>query len=226
MRSVWETIVYDLNTYFVKIIYPAIGATLRMLISCMVLICIFGFLLGVVLVLYNPLGLHPHKIRYNVINFIVNAIYSFPAIILIVSILPITHLVMGTTLGEKAAIFPLTIAGIPYMARMVENTFLGVNKQLIEAARSFGASNTQIIFEVMVKESVPSLISIISVTSVSQLAGTTLAGAVGGGGLGAVALNYGFYSFNKTVLYTCVAILLIMVFAIQGIGNFLYKKLQ
>lgn len=225
MKGAWETIIYDLDTYFFKIIYPSIGATIRMLISCMVLICIFGFLLGVILVVYNPLGLQPCRTRYNFINFIVNAIYSFPPIILIVAILPITQFVMGTTLGEKAAIFPLTIAGIPYMARMIENTFLAVNNQLIEAARSFGASNMQIIFKVMVKESVPSLISIISVTSVSQLAGTTLAGAVGGGGLGAVALNYGFYSFNKTVLYTCVIILLAMVFAIQGIGNFLYKKL-
>jgi len=146
-------------------------------------------------------------------------------LILIVAISPITRMVVGTTIGEKAAILPLTLAATPFIARLIEGSFKEVDKQLIEAARSFGASDMQIIFRVMVKESIPSLISITTLTAITYLAASTMAGAVGAGGLGAVALNYGYQSFNNTILYTSVFILFIMVQIIQGIGTWLYKKI-
>lgn len=196
-----------------------------MVSATMILAFIFGFGLAILLTIYGPQGLRPRKKIYKVLDFIVNTIRSFPALILIVAISPITRMMMGTTVGEKAAILPLTLAATPFIARLFENCFKEVDKQLIEAARSFGASDTQIIFKVMVKESIPSIISITTLSAISYLATSTMAGAVGAGGLGAVALNYGYQSFNNSVLYTSVFILFIMVQIIQSVGNWLYKKL-
>lgn len=213
------------SRYFDVIIGPSIFSTLRMLTATMILALFFGFALSVVLYVYHPNGLKPNKKIYSLLDFITNLIRSFPIMILIVAISPITRAVVGTTIGEKAAILPLTIAATPFLAKFFENAFLQVDRQLIEAARSFGASNTQVIFEVVVKEAVPSLISGMTLTTISYLSATTMAGAVGAGGLGAVALNYGYQSFNNTILYTCVFILCIMVQIIQAFGNYLYKKM-
>ncbi|MEO1816690.1 MAG: methionine ABC transporter permease [Acetobacterium sp.] len=197
-----------------------------MLTATMVLAFVFGFALSIALIIIRPDGLDPHKRLYKVVDFFVNMIRSFPIIILIVAISPLTRTIVGTTIGEKAAILPLTIAATPFIARIFENAFAQVDKQLIEAARSFGASNMQIVFRVMVKEAVPSLVAGMTLTTISYLAATTIAGAVGAGGLGAVALNYGYQSFNNTILYTAVIILCIMAQIIQGTGNFIYKKVK
>lgn len=210
--------------YFDKIIEPAVFATIRMVGATMILAFIIGFAFAVAMTIYGPQGLQPKKKLYNVLEFMVNTIRSFPALILIVAISPLTKMVMGTTIGETAAIFPLTIAGAAFIARLLENSFKEVDKQLIEAARAFGASDMQIVFRVIVKESVPSIISIITLAAIGFLATTTLAGAVGAGGLGAVALNYGYQSFNNSVLYTSVFLLFLMVQVIQWTGNWLYKK--
>ncbi len=211
--------------YFDGIIAPSIWATLRMLATSMVLAFLLGFAVAVLLVLYGPQGLRPSTRRYKSIDFVVNSIRSFPIIILIVAISPITRLIVGTTIGETAAIFPLTIAATPFMARILENSLLAVDRQLIEAARSFGASDRQIIIRVMVKEAMPLIVSGTTLSAITFLSATTLAGAVGAGGLGAVALNYGYQSFNNTVLYTSVIILFFMVQAIQFTGDWLYKKI-
>jgi D-methionine transport system permease protein len=211
--------------YFEGIIGPSIFSTLRMLIVTMILAFIFGFILAVVLYITHRDGLKPNKTIYRVLSFFVNSIRSFPIIILIVAISPITRAVVGTTIGEKAAILPLTIAATPFLARILENAFLQVDRQLIEAARSFGASDSQIIFRVVVTEAVPSIISGTTLATITYLSATTMAGAVGAGGLGAVALNYGYQSFNDMVLYTAVAILLILVYIIQITGDYLYKKI-
>lgn len=214
----------DFLKYFERIIGPAITATVRILIITMILGFILGFIMSVFLILYNPQGLRPDKRKYGIINFIANLIRSFPIIILIVAISPLTRMLVGTTIGEKAAILPLTIAATPFIAKIFENCYLEVDHQLIEAARSFGSSDMQIIFNVLVKESIPSMISGMTLASISYLAATTLAGAVGAGGIGAVALNYGYQSFNDIVLYSSVFILLIMVQIIQMCGDMIYKK--
>lgn len=209
--------------YFTKIIYPNIGATLRLLGIVMILSTFFGFMIAIALTMFNPRGLRPSKVIYKIMTFIINSICSFPMIIMIVAISPITKIVMGTTIGEKAAIFPLTIAATPYIAQTIENIFMGVDKQVIEAAHSFGASDMQIVFKVILKESVPSLVSSLVLSTISYLGATTIAGAVGAGGLGAVALNYGYQSFNNTVLYTSVVVLFFIVIAIRTVGNWIYK---
>lgn len=211
--------------YFNMIIAPSILATIRMLTASMVLAFIFGFALAIILVIYGPKGLRPNKGIYKTIDFLVNTIRSFPIIILIVAMAPVTRLVVGTIIGEKAAIIPLTVAATPFLAKIIENSLNEVDKQLIEAARSFGASDWQIITKVMVKEAIPGIVAGTTLSAISFLSATTLAGAVGAGGIGAVALNYGYQSFNNTILYTSVFILFLMVQAIQSVGNWLYKKI-
>ncbi len=215
----------NLWRYFDGIIGPSIFSTLYMLVATMILAFVFGFILAVILYITHRDGLKPNKTIYRVLSFLVNAIRSFPIIILIVAISPITRAVVGTTIGEQAAILPLTIAATPFLARILENAFLQVDRQLIEAARSFGASDSQIIFRVIVKEAVPSIVSGTTLATITYLSATTMAGAVGAGGLGAVALNYGYQSFNDMVLYTAVIILLILVYIIQITGDYLYKKI-
>lgn len=211
--------------YFAGIIAPSIGATLRMLSASMLLAFVMGFVLACLLVLYGPQGLRPNKRRYGIIDFLVNSVRSFPIIILIVAISPVTRMIVGTSIGEKAAVFPLTLSATPFVARIIENSLKAVDRQLIEAARSFGASDFQIIVKVMAKESVPMIIAGMTLSTITFLSATTMAGAVGAGGLGAVALNYGYQSFNNTVLYTSVFILFIMVLLIQWIGDWLYKRM-
>ena len=211
--------------YFKGIITPSISVTLRMLFFTMLFSFILGFALSIALIITRPQGLKPNKKVYMILDFIVNTVRSFPIIILIVAISPITRMVVGTTIGEKAAVLPLTIAATPFLARILENAFLQVDHQLIEAARSFGASNMQIIFRVMLKEAIPSIVSGTTLATITYLSATTMAGAVGAGGLGAVALNYGYQSFNNAVLYTSVLLLLVMVLIIQAVGNWLHKRM-
>nr|WP_312667002.1 ABC transporter permease subunit [Tissierella praeacuta] len=119
---------------------------------------------------------------------------------------------------------PLTLAATCFIGRALENTYKGVDPQLIEAAKSFGASDLQVVFRVIVKESIPGVVSIATMSTINYIAGSTIAGAVGGGGIGAIALNYGYQSFNNSVLYTSVFILFLMVQVTQTMGNWLYKK--
>ncbi len=210
--------------YLQKLIIPSTFITIRMVFSTMVIGIAFGFVLAILLTLYSPNGLNPKGRIYNILNFLVNTIRSFPILILIVAMGPITRMIIGTTIGEKAIVIPLSIAATAFIARLIENSFLEVDKQLIEAARSFGANNFQIIFRVMMKESVPSIISIITLTTVNYISATTIAATIGGGGLGAVALTYGFQSFNNTVLYMSVFVLLLLVNITQFIGGLFYKK--
>ena len=215
-----ESILY----YLQKLIIPSTFITIRMVLSTMIIGIAFGFVLAIFLTLYGPNGLNPKGRIYSLLNFLVNTIRSFPILILIVAMGPITRMITGTTIGEKAIVVPLSIAATAFIARLLENSFLEVDKQLIEAARSFGANNLQIIFRVIMKESVPSIISIMTLATVNYISATTIAAAIGGGGLGAVALTYGFQSFNNTVLYMSVFILLLLVYITQFIGDLFYKK--
>ncbi|MGF7059345.1 methionine ABC transporter permease [Brassicibacter mesophilus] len=212
--------------YGKKLVFPSIFVTLRMVAGTMIIGSICGFILAILLTMYGPNGLKHKKSLYQVMSFLINTIRSFPILILIVAISPLTRLIIGTTIGEKAVILPLSIAATAFIARLLESNFIKVDKQLIEAARSFGATNMQIMFRVIIKESIPSIISVITIATVTYIAATTIAGAVGGGGLGAVSLTYGYQSFNNIVLYMAVLVLFIMVNLVQFIGDWLYKKFQ
>ncbi|WP_304332005.1 methionine ABC transporter permease [Brachyspira innocens] len=211
--------------YFVKLILPSTIVTIRIVFFTILIGFVLGFIIAVLLTMYGPNGLNYKKKFYNVLSFIVNTIRSFPILILIVAISPFTRLIIGTTIGEKAVILPLSITATAFIARLLESSFIKVDKQLIEAAKSFGATNIQIMFGVIIRESIPSIVSVVTMAAVNYIAATTIAGAVGGGGLGAVALTYGYQSFNNTILYLSVFIMFLFVNIAQYIGDFIYKKL-
>lgn len=181
-------------------------------------------ILAVILYMTRPGGLTPNGVIYKLLNTLVSLIRSFPFIILMVSIIPFTRLVTGSSIGWTAAIVPMTVAGTPFMARMFENNLKEVNPALVEAAQAFGASNSQIIFRVIFVEALPALISSSILAIIQLLSLSAVAGTVGAGGLGAAALTYGYQSFNDTVMYSIVAVLFVLVFLIQFIGDSIYKK--
>lgn len=212
--------------YLPKIIWPAFLATLKMLFLSMAFGLLIGFLVAIVLVLTSPDGLSPNKSIYKVTDFIVNMIRSFPVIILIVAVTPLTKMIIGTSVGWEAAVVPLTIAAFPIIARLIESALQEVDQNVIRAAKSFGANKAQILFKVMFVEALPQVASGITFTIIQFLASTTLAGAVGGGGLGAVALTFGYQRFDDVMMYAIVFILCVMVLIIQNLGTFIYRKLK
>lgn len=213
-----------LGEILTRIIIPSFLVTIKMLAVSIVLAGIFGMILAVILYMTRPGGLTPNGVIYKLLNTLVSLIRSFPFIILMVSIIPFTRLVTGSSIGWTAAIVPMTVAGTPFMARMFENNLKEVNPALVEAAQAFGASNSQIIFRVIFVEALPALISSSILAIIQLLSLSAVAGTVGAGGLGAAALTYGYQSFNDTVMYSIVAVLFVLVFLIQFIGDSIYKK--
>ncbi|MDD7227491.1 MAG: ABC transporter permease [Firmicutes bacterium] len=200
--------------------------TLYMVFGTTFFSVILGFIPAIVLVLTAPDGLKPNKIVYQILDFIVNTFRSFPFIILLILVIPVTRAIVGTSLGSTAAIVPLTISAIPFVARVIESALRSVDPGLIEAAKSFGASDIQIIFRVYFKEAFPSIISGIILTMISIIGYTAMAGSVGGGGLGDVAIRRGYQAYNLKYLFATSIILIVIVQIIQNIGNYLYKKLS
>lgn len=212
--------------YLPNIIIPSIIVTLKIMFFSAILSITFGIFLGIVLVITDSEGLNPNKIINSIINKTIDIIRSFPVLILIVALMPLTRIIVGTTIGANAAIFTITVACTPFAARMTQNSLQTVDKQVIKMAKSFGLRNWQIILKVMIVEALPTLVSNLTILLINMLNVTSIAGAVGAGGLGAVALTYGYQRFDDAIMYFVVAILLIFVAIIQGIGNKLYKYLQ
>ena len=208
------------------VVWSSFVQTLYMVFWSTLLSVILGFIPALILTLTAPDGLRPNKAIYETLSLIVNIFRSFPFIILIVSIIPLTRLIVGTSIGEAAAIVPLTIAASPFIGRIIQNALKEVDPSLIEAAKSFGASRPQIVFRIMFKESVPAIVSGLILAIINLLGATAMAGAVGAGGLGAVALTYGYQNFNQEVMYTICVILVIMVAFIQYFGEWIYRKLK
>ena len=213
-------------SFFTDILIEALGQTIYMVGISTILATLIGFILAIVLVVTDNNGLKPNKIINSVLGFIVNTLRSFPFIILVVAMIPLTRVIVGKSIGETAALVPLTIGAAPFIARVIEGALKEVDKGLIEAAKSFGASNFQIIFKVMVKEAMPSIISGITLSIISIIGYSAMAGAVGAGGVGAVALTYGYQRFDNEVMIYTVITLIIIVQLLQGAGNLAYKKLK
>ncbi|MFR2265341.1 methionine ABC transporter permease [Clostridium sp. 29_15] len=208
------------------IILKAFNETVFMTFYSTIFSVIFGFILAVILTISAEDGLRPNKVVYKILDVIINILRSFPFIILMVFIIPLTRAIVGTSIGKEAAIVPLTFAAAPFVARIIESSLREVDKGVIEAAKSFGASDFQIIFKVMLKEAVPSIVSGLTLTIISIIGYSAMAGTVGGGGLGYLAVSYGYQRFQKDVMIITVIILIIIVQALQMLGNYLYKKLN
>ncbi len=187
---------------------------------------IFGFAVAIVMILTGSGGLRPNKAVYSTLNLVVNLLRSFPFIILMIAIIPLTRLIAGTSIGSTASIVPLTIAATPFVARLMEGSLLEVDPGVVEAARSFGASDMQVVFGVMVKEATPSIVLNWAVVAINLLGYSAMAGVVGGGGLGDLAIKYGYNRFQTDVMIYSVAILIIIVQLIQSVGNKVYDKIK
>lgn len=179
---------------------------------------LIGIPLGIILVITDKGGISPSPMIQKVLGLFINLLRSIPFIILLIMVLPVTKAVVGTTLGAKAVVVPLVIAAAPYVARVVESSLKEVDAGVIEAAKSMGARTNQIIWKVLLPESKPSLLvgAAISVTTI--LGYSAMAGFVGGGGLGAIAINYGYYRYQTDIMLLTVAILVIIVQLIQESG--------
>lgn len=211
--------------FWTKIMLPALKATLEMTIYPTIISTVLGSLLAVLLLITNEKGMFPNKVVYWILSFIINVVRSFPFIILIIFILPFTKAIMGTTIGVKGAIVPLVIAATAFIAKIVENALQEVDAELVEGMQSFGLTRWQVIFRVIFSEATPAIVSGIVLATISILGCTAMAGTVGAGGVGAVALMYGYQSFRKDVMLVTVAVLVILSQIIQSGGNYIYKKM-
>ena len=185
-----------------------------------------GLPLGVILVVLAPGGLRPHKGAYKVLDFIVNILRSVPFLILLITIMPLTKLIVGRSYGPAATIVPLAIAAAPFVARLVESSLLEVDKGVIEAAESMGAGLFTIIVKVLLAEARTSLIVGATIALGTILGYSAMAGVVGGGGLGNIAIQYGYYRNKLDVMYAAVIILIVIVQVLQMIGTAVSKKLD
>jgi len=209
-----------------EIIIEGLMQTLIMVFVSTTFAVLIGFLPAIFLTVTANDGLKPNKIIYNLLDFIVNTLRSFPFVILMVIIIPLTRLIAGKSIGTAAAIVPLTIAAAPFVSRVIESALREVDKGVIEAAKSFGASDTQIIFKVMLKEAIPSIMSGITLTIISIVGYSAMSGAIGGGGLGDVAIRYGYQRYEKDVMIVTCIILIIVVQLLQFLGNYFYNRLS
>ncbi len=201
----------------VSMILTGLYETLLMTAASSFFSYMIGIPLGVILVVSDTNGIKPMPVLNGVLGSVINLIRSVPFMILLIMVIPLTRLMVGTSIGPVAVIPPLVIAAAPYIARMVESSLKEVDAGVIEAAKSMGASNMQIIFKVLLPESRPSLLvgAAISVTTI--LGYSAMAGFTGGGGLGTIAINYGYYRYQTDIRFITVAILVIVVQIIEEI---------
>ncbi len=209
-----------------EILIEGFNKTIIMVFFSTLFSIIIGFIPAIALIVTAPKGLKPNKGVYKTLDTIINILRGFPFLILMVAIMPLTKLIVGKSIGTTAAIVPLTIAAAPFVARIIESALKEVDPGVVEAAKSFGASNTQIIFRVMLKEAVPSIISGLTLTIISIIGYSAMAGTVGAGGLGDLAVRYGYQRYQTDVMIVTVIILVVIVQVLQSLGNYLYKKLS
>lgn len=204
----------------------AINETLYMVGISLLIGSLIGIPLGILLVVTKPGGVLQNKVVYSLLNPIINIIRSLPFIILLVAIIPFTRLIVQTSIGTSAAIVPLTIYIAPYIGRLVENSLLEVNPGILEAAESMGATPFQVIWHFLLPEAFGSLILSLTTAMIGLIGATAMAGTVGGGGVGDLAISYGYQRFDTVVVILTVIVLIIFVQGIQSIGTLLARKVR
>ena len=207
-----------------NLLFKSLAETLYMLSVSAIIAAIIGIPLGILLVVTEKNGILVCPVLNKPLAFAINMVRSIPFIILMVAIIPFTRMVAGASIGTTAAIVPLTIAAIPYTARMVETSIREIPFGLIEAAESMGASPYQIIKKVLIPEALPSIIENMTVVIVSLIGSSAMAGTIGGGGLGDLAIRYGYQRFQADVMIATIIVLIIIVQLIQFIGSTWSRK--
>jgi D-methionine transport system permease protein len=201
----------------------ALQETFQMVFFALLFGCIWGFIQGITLVVTRTGGILQNKAIFYAINPIVNALRSLPFIILLIAVIPLTKLLVGTSIGTWAAIVPLTIYVGPYLGRLIETSLLEVNEGIVESAQAMGASPWQIIFKFIIPEARSSLILNLTTGTISLIGATAMAGAVGAGGIGDLAISYGYQRFDTSVVILTVIVLLLLVQFVQSFGDWLAK---
>lgn len=212
------------NSQIVDMLLLGLQETVYMVFLSSFLSYLIGIPLGILLVVTDRDGIQPNIIINTLLGIFINILRSVPFIIMLLAVLPITRFIVRTTLGPSAVVVPLVIAASPYIARMVESSLKEMNAGIVEAAKSMGASNFQIIWKVMLPESMPSLLTGAAISITTILGYSTMAGFVGGGGLGTLAINYGYYRYRMDVMMVTVVVLVIIVQLIQEFFLFLARR--
>ncbi|KQY45630.1 methionine ABC transporter permease [Rhizobium sp. Root483D2] len=206
------------NLYWADIV-KALSQTLAMVGGALSLTVLLGLPLGILLYLTGRQQIFSQPLAYGGLSFVLNIIRSVPFIILLIVLMPITVIVTGTSLGIRGVIFPLVIGTAPFFARLVETALREVDGGIIEASQAMGASTTQTIFRAVLPEALPSLLAAVTVTAIVLVDYTAMSGAIGGGGLGDLAIRYGYHRFQTEIMLVCVVILIVFVQLIQAAGN-------
>ena len=199
--------------------------TLIMVLFSTVFSMILGFPLGVLLCVTNANGIMPRPVLNHVLSRIVNVLRSFPFIILMIVLFPLSRIIVGTSIGTAATIVPLSIAAAPFVARVIESALNEVNPDLVLAAKAMGSTNMQIILKVLVPEALPSLVDGITLTIINLIGYSAMAGAIGGGGLGDLAIRYGYQRFRTGIMAAAVIVILVLVELIQFFGSRISARL-
>lgn len=208
-----------MNDQVIKMILEGIRDTLYMTFGSVLIGYVAGLPLGILLFVTNEKGLKPNKVVYRILDFICNIIRSIPFLILLILLIPFTRLIVGKSYGSTATIVPLVICAAPYIARVVESSLNDVDTGVIEAAKSMGASNVQIITKVLLVEARTSLMTGFTITTGLLLGYSAMSGTVGGGGLGDIAVRYGYYRWQTDIMIITVVLLIVIFQIIQNVGT-------
>ncbi len=201
--------------------------TLAMVFSSTFFSLLLGFPLGILLCISDPsTGISPKPIVFKVLTRIVNVLRSFPFIILMILIFPLSRIIIGTSIGTSASVIPLSIAAAPFVARIIETALKEVDPGLVQAARAIGSTKLQIIFKVLIPEALPSLVAGVTLTIINIIGYSAMAGAIGGGGLGDLAIRYGYQRFRTDIMIASVLVILILVEIIQFFGTRISNNLM
>lgn len=215
-----------MSNEMIELLIKSFWETGYMVVASTVLASLIGIPLGIILTVTRNGHILPNAVINSVLGVIVNATRSTPFIILMVAIIPLTRILVGSSIGTTAAIVPLTISAAPFIARVIESSLLEIDHGVIEAAQSMGASPMQIIYKVLLPESLHSIVLGITLAVIALIGYSAMAGVLGGGGLGDLAIRYGYQRFQPDVMIVTVVILILMVQLIQFIGDTLSKKLN
>ncbi len=207
-----------------NMIWTSTLETMYMVFFSTVFSLLLGFPIGILLVITKEGNIMERPKLNQFLEIIINTLRSFPFIILMICLFPLSRIIVGTTIGSTAAIVPLSISAAPFVARMVEGALNEIDKGLIEAASSMGANNRTIIFKVMIPETLPHIIHGITVTVISLIGFSAMAGSIGAGGLGDLAIRFGYQRFKTDIMLYSVIVIIILVQILQSFGNYLAKK--
>lgn len=204
----------------------ALGETLLMVLIAGSISTAIGLPIGVTLVVTRPDNILENKFVYSLLGKIINVFRSIPFVILLAAIIPFTRFIVGTTIGLRGAIVPLVLGSVPFVARQIESALLDIDSGIIEAAQAMGSSTFEIIYRIFLKEGLPGIVYALTITTVSLIGFSAVAGTVGGGGLGDFAIRYGYQYFKTDIMVATIIILLVLVNGIQSFGELLLRRLK